>query len=228
MGFAKLAVMIAKLVQIIARLPLSYPRAVLILSFLLTLVAAVFIPRLHVTTDRNILSGTDNPIFRRREEVNEMFGTALVAAVVIQGGADREELKTAIEALAGRLRQKEELVADVFYRAELELFEKHALLFLDSEAIGEIVHELESRKEQLTAVTAAASLPGVVSALGEQLGEMSESSELSEQDVQSGIETVRRVIEELGGWFADSTTEHLSRVERFWSEAPVLLKYVSD
>ena len=77
--------MIVWLMRYLALVPMRFPKAVIVLSLVLTLVALVFVPRLHVSTDRNLLSGTDNELFLRRERINEMFGTTLVLVAVVSG-----------------------------------------------------------------------------------------------------------------------------------------------
>ena len=121
--------MITFLIRHLARLPLGHPKLVIAVCAILTLVAAWFVPELTVSTDRNLIAGTDNEAARRRDEINAKFGTTLVAAVLIEGGADTAELHAAADELAAAIGAHKELVKDAFHKADVAFFERHALMF---------------------------------------------------------------------------------------------------
>ena len=84
--------------------------------------AALFLPRLHVSTDRNLLSGKDNKAFIRRDEVSRLFGTTLVSVVVLSGQS-AESVRAAADDLAVRLGEHPDIIRDVFHRADIGFFE---------------------------------------------------------------------------------------------------------
>lgn len=77
--------MVIWLMKHVARLPLRFPWAVVLISLALTVLAGFFLPRLYVSTDRNLLAGEDNESFKHRERVNDLFGTSLTAVAVVYG-----------------------------------------------------------------------------------------------------------------------------------------------
>ena len=125
--------MITWLMRLLSRIPINYPKTVIAISLVATVLAALALPRLYVSTDRNLLAGKENKAFRQRDEVNELFGTSLVSVVVINGQKDPQEVRRVADLLAARLSGHPQQIRDVFYKADLEFFERHALLFLPIE-----------------------------------------------------------------------------------------------
>ncbi len=133
--------MISFLMRFVARLPIRFPRAVVVVSLVLTVVAALFLPRLHVSTDRNLLSGKDNQAFIRRDEVSRLFGTTLVSVVVLSGETTKS-VRAAADDLAVRLGGRPDIIRDVFHRADIGFFEDHALMFASVETVRKMANML--------------------------------------------------------------------------------------
>ena len=198
-------------------MPIRYSRAVLWLSLLITLVLSLFLPRLHVSTDRNLLAGKNNPAFERRDEVNRIFGTSLVSVAVIEGDTQQQANAAAV-VLAERLKQNKRHVRNVFYRAETEFFEKHALLFAPVSVLEGLPKWLNTEKLNLTPLEESNSLSQLVLAGASFLRTQPVSDDTSHMEVIQGTRTMEELLLATEKWFEDPTVQSLEPVAR-WEHA---------
>jgi len=213
--------MISWLMRRFARYPIRYPRAVIVACVVVTACFAVFIPRLHVSTDRNLLSGTDNPVFERREEVNEMFGTALVAVVVVSGER-LEDVRESAHALAEALERNDQ-VRDVFYRADVGFFERHALLFSTEKGLEELVTKINGEASRFDSVARAEDLAALIDLGTEELEDYEVPEELNPDDVKQGFDFLDEVLADVELWFKDPQVDELAFVNRMWKQGPSMI-----
>jgi predicted RND superfamily exporter protein len=213
--------MISWLMRRFARIPIRYPRALIIGCVALTAVMAIFIPRLHISTDRNLLSGTDNPVFKRREAVNEMFGTALVAVVVVSGDS-LGRVRAAADDLARSLAAHEE-VRDVFYRADVEFFERHALMFASEKGLEELVSKVSGESERFAALGRAEDLAALIDLGVEELEDYEVPTEVDPGEVETGLDFIDEVLTDLERWFGDPPVDELGFVQRMWEQGPSMI-----
>lgn len=120
---------------------IRHPKRIVFFSLVLLSAAAAFLPRLHVSTDRNLLAGKDNASFAHRESVNRLFGTSLSAVVVLEG-SDRAALEAAAKQLSAKLKQHDDWISDVFYKVDKGFFEQHALLYMSESEIRGMIDGL--------------------------------------------------------------------------------------
>jgi hopanoid biosynthesis associated RND transporter like protein HpnN len=213
--------MISWLMRRFARFPVSHPRAVIVACALITVGWAVFIPRLHVSTDRNLLSGTDNPIFERREEVNQMFGTALVAVVVVSG--DRlDRVRAGADALAEALHRHDQ-VRDVFYRADVSFFERHALMFGTETMLEEVVKKIDGQASRFDAIARAEDLAALIDLGTEELEDYEVPEEVDPGEVEQGFDFLEEVLTDIERWFKDDAVDELAFVNRMWKQGPSMI-----
>jgi len=204
-----------------ARFPIRHPKAVLVACALLTALACVFVPRLHVSTDRNLLSGTDNPVFERREELNEMFGTALVAVVIVSGER-LDQVREGARALAEAL-QKHDSVRDAFYRADVAFFERHAMLFASEKGLEELVNKINGEASRFEAVGQAEDLAALIDLGTEELEEYEVPEEVKQEDVDQGFDFLEEVLTDIERWFRDDRVDELAFFTRMWKQGPSMI-----
>lgn len=213
--------MISWLMRRFARFPVRHPKAVIITCAVVTAVWIAFIPGLHISTDRNLLSGTDNPVFERREQINEMFGTALVAVVVVSG-EHIEQVRVGADALAEALAAHEE-VRDVFYRADVGFFERHALLFASEPGLEELVSKVTGEASRFDALAGAEDLAALIELGVEELEDYELPEEISAEDVEQGFGFFDEVLGDIERWFQDPAVDQLSFVDRMWKQGPSMI-----
>jgi hopanoid biosynthesis associated RND transporter like protein HpnN len=211
--------MIAWLMRHLARIPVRFPRAIIALSLVLTVTAVVFVPRLHVSTDRNLLSGTDNDLFRRREQVNEMFGTTLVLVAIV-AGPDLAAVREAVDELSEELLSHPRLIRDVFRRADLSFFEKHALLFSSERGLEGLVRILAEGGDGLERLAVAKDLADIIELGTGQLGDQPVPEDADAGETDRALEFFDGLLGDLAGWFTDPSRRDLGLMERLWSDGP--------
>ncbi|MCU0661619.1 MAG: MMPL family transporter, partial [Myxococcota bacterium] len=203
--------------------PLRFPRAVIVVSALLTLLALVFVPRLHVSTDRNILSGTQNAAFRQREAVTELFGTALPAVVVIVGKDNRDELRAAADELADSLRKRKDIIREVFHKADLEFFKRHALLFLPLERMENETQSFATMNAAADVISSSTTLPQLVEGGAGLLGQIPVPEDVKEQDSKKATSVTGQGFDLLADWLTGKQIlEGPPMADELWSLGPAL------
>jgi hopanoid biosynthesis associated RND transporter like protein HpnN len=211
--------MISWMMRRLALVPLRFPRVVLALSLALTLLAGVFLPRLHVSTDRNLLSGTDNELFERREQVNEMFGTTLVLVAVVEG-PDLGTVREAADDLAGELGRHPDAIREAFHRADIGFFERHALMFSNERGLEEIAGILAGGSSGLDRLAAAADMADIIELGTAQLEEQPVPEDADAADADRALSFFGDLLGDLAAWFTDPDRKSLGLLERLWSEGP--------
>ncbi|MBN2340118.1 MAG: MMPL family transporter [Deltaproteobacteria bacterium] len=194
--------MITLLMRHLAKVPLTYPRWVLSISLLLTVVALFFVPRLHVSTDRNLLAGKDSEEFRRREEVSEMFGTTLISVAVVEASSQEQANRTASQ-LANQLKKYPDVVKDVFYKADIGFFESRALLFAPERTVEKIVDALNSDKVSLDVLEGKQRLSSLLLAGSARLEAMPADDSQDDKAVEAGLTHMRALFQSVTTWFTD-------------------------
>ncbi|MDD5309896.1 MAG: MMPL family transporter [Deltaproteobacteria bacterium] len=212
--------MIAWLMRIVARLPLNHPKAILAAAALLTAVSAVFVPRLVISTDRNLLAGKNDPTVRRRDEVNEIFGTALVAAVVIAGKDDPAEVQKAADELAQALAGHDKVVKEVFYKADISFFERHALMFVPPEQLERLTTALARGDVGLPVLASAADLPSLISQWADRAETATLPQDADPKDVATTLDFFGKVVDEVAAWLKGSSDEGINLMAKLWTDGP--------
>src|SRR5262245_58747776 len=115
-----------------------YPRSVVAVSLGLAAVSGLlFYTRLEFRTQRSDLVNPHKASPARWRRHLAASGDDDDMVVVVRGG-DRQRMKDALDALAGRVRQQPERFDRLFYRVDLRGLHNRALLFLPPEQIEEI------------------------------------------------------------------------------------------
>lgn len=213
--------MIALFMRHLARLPINYPKTVILVSILLTFGAGVFLPRLHVSTDRNLLSGTENEAFKRREEVDAMFGTAL-SVVVIVSAPTSDEVRDLADDVATRLASHEEYVREVFHRADIEFFERHGLMFASPETVGTIAKVVTDNEEDIEQIGDLESLPQIITLGVARMEEEEVPENTNAEEVDRGFEMAEKILDDLADWFEEGGDEKFGLIDRLWEGSPSL------
>ncbi len=115
-----------------------YPWLVLAVTAALT-VAAIQLAyaRLEYHTQRNDLLSADKPCQQRWQKYLDAFGDD-DDMVVIAEGSDRQQMMTALDAVAVRLQQRPELFDRVFHKLDLRHLQDRALLHLPQDKLEAI------------------------------------------------------------------------------------------
>ncbi|MDJ0766387.1 MAG: MMPL family transporter [Myxococcota bacterium] len=221
--------MIVRLMRYVAQLPLSFPKSVVGVCAILTALAIIALPRLHVSTDRNLLAGKDNAAFKRREAVNDLFGTSLVAVVVLEGqnasdgiASHRQALFRAADQVADALARHPEVVRDVFHKADISFFEQHALLFLPVEMVEKLPGVIDRTAVGIDLLAKVDGLPALVTGLAQLLTDAPAPVQSDMTETRATLAALGEIFNDVAKWFSDPETTGLSIADKAWQGAPSL------
>ena len=203
----------------VARFPLEYPKIIIGVSLTMMCLALIFIPNLHISTDRNLLSGKDNAEFKRREEVNDMFGTSLVA-VIIFAGETSKQVHAAADDLSKELMKHPEHVKMVFHRADVKFFERHALMFASVSTVEKISELITGDAVDLDAFGKMDGLAPMINVGVARLENQVVPEGASQAVVGKGLEFFGDVLKSIENWFKGPQKNTLGIVERLWQSGP--------
>ncbi len=206
--------------HLLARVPINYPKTVIAISLVITVLTALPLPKLYVSTDRNLLAGKDNAAFKRRDQVNELFGTSLVSVVVINGQTDPKEVRRVADTLAARLSTHPQQIRDVFYKADLDFFERHALLFMPIEKVKDIQGLFDQSEKAAKMIGGANDLSGLVTGLSELISHVEAPEDTDPEDTETILAFFGDAFDELDRWFSGAEPNGLALPEKLWSEGP--------
>ncbi|MBN2802714.1 MAG: MMPL family transporter [Deltaproteobacteria bacterium] len=210
--------MITTFIRLLTKLPLNHPKKVLWFSLFLTVISLLFIPRLHVSTDRNLLAGKDSEEYKRREQVSEMFGTSLVSVVVLTAPT-MDEAKHAADALATELKKHPEFIRDVFHKADISFFENHGFMFAPKQTVDKIAESLNSGGVNLAILEDADSLSSLISSGATYLSEQSAPDNASEKEIDEGFRFIEDLLTDIETWFSDPDKTTLAIVDKMMQTA---------
>lgn len=212
--------MITLLMRFLARLPLNRPKTVVAVCVIVTAIAAAFVPRLTISTDRNLIGGEDNEASRNRDAMNERFGTSLVAAVIIRGGDDPSEVRRAADELATVLAAKKGFVKSVFYKADVAFFEGHALLFAELDGLKNIAASIERDDFGFEVLGASADLASMVEGYAARMESTPLPEEAKPADIEEALSMFGELIDEIAGFASDPSKDDLDIVAKVWKGGP--------
>ena len=136
----------------------SYPRAIVVVSLLLSLVSVLYTRHsMEYLTGRDDLMPKNRPFYLNNAAYNREFGAPDDIVVVIESG-DREQAALFGERLEKALRKETGLFSDIFFPGGLPFFRKNGLLFMPLADIQTLKKNLLMAKPVLKALSAAPSV----------------------------------------------------------------------
>jgi|GEM_PF-3385652 len=176
----------------------------------------------HIRVNRAALQDPEVPVRKRFDEVVSRFGTPFLATVILEG-EDREALRAVADAVAAKLRADppadarpgddvcsdprfaKRQVRDVFYRVDLDQFERKGIYYLGLDDLRKIGDGLEAVNR--AGRSALPPLTGLQDALDGIVDGFSRGPAAAGADEAKDAESVAQL------------TDALGRLER-WLEAP--------
>ncbi|MDB5313070.1 MAG: hopanoid biosynthesis associated transporter like protein HpnN, partial [Gemmataceae bacterium] len=93
--------------------------------------------RLEYHTQRNDLLSAEKECQKRWQKYLEAFGDDDDMVVVVEG-ADKDRMKAALDAVAGRVKERPDLFDRVFHRVDLRGIHDRAVLFMSADQLGAV------------------------------------------------------------------------------------------
>lgn len=181
---------------------------------------------LQVSSSRNAVVNDDDPEQLRLMEYNARFGN-INDLVVLLESEDKAALRAAADRAAAALR-KLDMVADVFYRVELEALADKGLYYLPTDRLERVRYNVALMRDTLAkrdSVPDTMTVPGIIGAIGklnESIDEFTDPEDdadptaglgkitFSDRDLEQGVEFAVATIDELRHWVEDPTRRSIS------------------
>ena len=174
---------------------------VLVAALALTAAAGALLPRLDILTSRSALYPKDVEVNQRWDAYLENFATTNSLIAVVEGEPD--DLGPFAELLAAELREQDEVIRSVFYKADIEFFADRAFLFLPLEQLGKLRDRVVEHRAE---VDRFARIDGLVPLL-EALSKLDSSTAFEEKiDIDTATKILAAVLalfEEFERWLDD-------------------------
>ena len=210
-----------RLLETLGRFVTSWPRAILGVALLVTVVAAALIPGLRVLTSRAAMYPADVPVNQRFEDFLADFGTPTNLIAVLEGAP--ETLGPFADAFATELQAPgaQGIIRSVFYRIDMDFFRSHGFLFAPLETLEAAGTTLKRYLPSLRGLARAKDLTGLLVEVN-ALVEGEEDEEIARVDLASArrlLDVAGQALGELEAWMEDPTRRELGFVEPLLREA---------
>ncbi len=156
-----------------------------------------------------------------------MFGTALVAVVVISGDT-RDSVTGAADELVERLGKHPDVVRDAFHRADIGFFEDHALMFASRETVQMVSDVVGAEDAELELIGDLEGLPQMIRMGLEKLENQKVPEDAKDEEVEQGFDFFDDVLNDIDSWFKEPERQSFGIIERLWQGSPSLQGNAGD
>lgn len=206
-----------RLLDLVVRIVVSWPRRALAASLVLGLASAVLLPGLQVKAGHSSVVGSDTPQQKRFMAFLRRFGSPNVLFALVEGGSEVQRRRV-VDGLLERLPQRQDgaaaagcagaaaanargCVRDVLGRISVDRLKAYALLFLPADAVTSLVRALEDPHVGVRQLSQLESLAGLVRAATAELerrAELPPPSAAEEKGAEKGLRQAAGAIARLG------------------------------
>ncbi|MFQ5881676.1 MAG: MMPL family transporter [Candidatus Methylomirabilales bacterium] len=154
-----------------SRLILSYPRVVLLLTStlaLLSLLAAASWLEIHPS--RGELVFADERLAQLKQAYKREFGDR-DGIVIVVDASDLSRAKQFVSALAARLQEDSERIAELFYRVDYTPFEARSLQYLSQEKLESLHQKMEGHQGLIQDLTTSPGLNTLFAGINREMGQ---------------------------------------------------------
>ena len=185
-------------------------------ALVLTAAGGALLPRLDILTSRSALYPKDVDVNQRWDAYLENFATTNSLVAVVEGEPD--DLGPFAELLAAELRQEDEVVRSVFYKADMEFFADRAFLFLPLDQLGKLRDRVVEHRAE---VDRFARIDGLVPLL-EAFSKLDSSTAFEEKiDIDTATKILaagRALFEEFERWLDDPARNEIDILDSAFVE----------
>ena len=172
---------ITKLLELTSRGIMKIPLYLILFQLLLAVLCSWYtIKHLQFSTDRNALVGADKKYHQIFLKYKQEFPNQDDIVVIVESD-NFERNRKFVEILGHRLEQETNLFTDVFYKGDLKMMGKKALLFVDNQTLAELEEELQNYAPYITNFMTATNLVGLFKYINNSFMEIQNKGEESEE-----------------------------------------------
>jgi hopanoid biosynthesis associated RND transporter like protein HpnN len=208
--------MLERLLRTIGSWIFRHPWLVVGVALALSAAAAALLPHLDILTARTALYPPDIDVNKRFQGFLDDFGTTSNLIAVVEGEPD--DLGPFVETLAVELRKETDVVADLFYKADVEFFADRAFLYLTIDQMERLHERVTEHKEEIEKF---GRINGLMPLL-ERFGEVDPARGFEEN---IDIETAKRILAvaeqlfgEIDAWLEDPDRTEIKLIENLFAE----------
>ncbi|MBN1676891.1 MAG: MMPL family transporter [Kiritimatiellae bacterium] len=156
-----------RLLQVLFRLSTDRPKATIVLVAILTLIAAVAVPRLRITSGHSDLCPSSHPDQARYLAFLKEFGAANDVVIVLEG--EPAVLRAAADRFANELARETNFVRSVFYKIDVAMLLDRAPLFMPEQWLDGAESFLAAQPRTVETLVGIDSLPALLRAAGDAM-----------------------------------------------------------
>jgi len=189
---------------------------VVIAAVVVSGISVALLPQLDILTARSALYPPDNPVNIRFQDFLNDFGTTGSLIAVLEG--EPESLGPFADAYAEELAKESDVIADVFYKADLEFFADRAFLYLS-------LNQLEKLRERVVEHRQRIEDFGRINGLLPLLQKFGEANATAGFEENIDIATAKRILkvagelfEEIEAWLDDPDRTEIELIEKLFAE----------
>ncbi|MCF7708007.1 MAG: MMPL family transporter [Verrucomicrobia bacterium] len=173
-----------------------YPAWFVLPQILLAALAVFYtIKNLEFTTDRNVLVGSDRKYHKDFMRFQDEFQPQDDLVVVIES-EDMSKNRRFVETLAARLQGRTNLFSEVFFKGDLKLLGKKALLFLPEETLRDMLQMLREYRPFIQKFSNAQTLEGLFQLVNNQFRTANNEDSPENRSMVNAIPALKRIIED--------------------------------
>ncbi len=179
-------------------------------------ISVALLPQLDILTARTALYPPDNPVNIRFQGFLDDFGTTGSLIAVLEG--EPETLGPFADAYARELAQETDVIADVFYKADLEFFADRAFLYLSLDQLEKLRERVVEHRDKIEQF-------GRINGLLPLLRKFGEADATAGFEENIDIATAKRILtvagqlfEEIEAWIDNPDRTEIALIETLFAE----------
>lgn len=129
------------------KIVIRYPLLIIGISLIITGFFIIASFNLKTNTSWLFLMPENDPTLKEYNRINKTFGSIDTLMIILEG--DLESSKQLAEKIAEELQKMPKWVKNIYYKIDINFFEKHGLLFLDINDLSQLKKNIQENKEFL-------------------------------------------------------------------------------
>lgn len=181
-----------------------------------TIAAAALLPNLDILTARTALYPPDNDVNIRFQEFLDDFGTTGSLIAVLEGNPD--DLGPFAEAFAGELAKEQDVVADVFYKTDLDFFASRAFLYLSLDQLERLRDRVVEHQEKIESFGRLNGLLPLLEKFGQANATTGFNENIDIATAQRILAVADQLFEEIDAWLVEPDRTRIELLEKLFAD----------
>ena len=189
---------------------------VVVAALVISGASVALLPHLDILTARSALYPPDNPVNIRFQEFLDDFGTTGSLIAVLQG--EPEILGPFADAYADELAKETAVIADVFYKADLDFFADRAFLYLSLDQLERLRKRVVEQRDQIESFGRINGLLPLLQKFGDADASAGFEENIDIATAKRIIEVAEQLFEEIEAWVDTPDRTEIELIEKLFAE----------